>query len=61
MLEDLRGLIPRMQAGRLRAALGTMRVVVLTGARQTGKTTLARVVGAQEGRHYVSLDRPETL
>ncbi len=53
--------IPRMQASRLRAALGAMRVVVLTGARQTGKTTLAQRIGNEEGRHYLTLDRPEIL
>jgi len=38
-----------------------MRVVVLTGARQTGKTTLAQEIGRKDGRHYLTLDRPETL
>ena len=38
-----------------------MRVVVLTGARQTGKTTLARELGREDDRAFVTLDRPETL
>jgi hypothetical protein len=42
-------------------ALETMRVVVLTGARQTGKTTLALALGREDGRSFVTLDRPETL
>ena len=53
--------IPRLQAARLRAALATMRVVVLTGARQTGKTTLAQELGREDDRVFITLDRPETL
>ena len=42
---------------RLLAALGDTRVVVLLGARQVGKSTLARVVASQVGgMEYVSLD-----
>jgi hypothetical protein len=61
MIADSPPFIPRLQASRLRAALDTMRVVVLTGARQTGKTTLARELGRVDGRTYMTLDRPETL
>ena len=39
---------------RLQAALRALPVVVLTGARQTGKTTLARSLS--EPRGYLSLD-----
>ena len=53
--------LPRLQAGQVRAALDTMRVVVLTGARQTGKTTLAQELGREDGRVFITLDRPETL
>ena len=53
--------LPRLQAAHLRAALATMRVVVLTGARQTGKTTLAQELGREDGRVFITLDRPETL
>ena len=52
---------PRIQAAQLRAALATMRVVVLTGARQTGKTTLAKELGREDDRVFITLDRPETL
>ena len=52
---------PRLQADQLRAALATMRVVVLTGARQTGKTTLAQELGREDDRVFITLDRPETL
>lgn len=38
-------LVPRRALGTVRAALTDTRVVVLNGARQTGKSTLARVVG----------------
>ena len=61
MMADYPHFIPRLQTPRLRDALGTMRVVVLTGARQTGKTTLAQRIGNEEGRRYLTLDRPEIL
>ncbi|MBL8259812.1 MAG: ATP-binding protein, partial [Candidatus Competibacteraceae bacterium] len=44
----------RWLAERLRAALRALPVVVLTGARQTGKTTLARSL--PDPRSYLSLD-----
>jgi len=53
--------IPRLQATKLQKALETLRIVVLTGARQTGKTTLAKAIGEDEGRTFVTLDRPESL
>jgi predicted AAA+ superfamily ATPase len=53
--------LPRLQASQLRAALATMRVVVLTGARQTGKTTLAQELGREDDRVFITLDRPEIL
>ena len=53
--------IPRIQIEKLRNTLETLRIVVLTGARQTGKTTLAQEVGRTEGREFFTLDRPETL
>jgi hypothetical protein len=46
---------------RLAAALSTYRVVVLHGARQCGKTTLARAVAAERGGAYVSLDDEQAL
>jgi len=48
----------RCLAPALRRALSRSPVVVLTGARQTGKTTLARDILGQ-GRAYVSLDDVE--
>ncbi len=61
MMVDYPDYVPRLQAAKLRSALATMRVVVLTGARQTGKTTLAQVLGREEDRAFSTLDRPETL
>lgn len=54
------GTLPRLLAGALRTALRTSPVVVLTGARQTGKSTLARrETGAR--RLYLSLDEVDVL
>ena len=41
--------------------LGFLRVVVVTGARQVGKSTLARQVLDQLGGTYLTLDEPATL
>lgn len=46
---------------RLLDALDTARVVVLHGARQSGKTTLARAVAAERGGTYVTLDDEQAL
>ncbi len=54
-------LLPRLAAGRLGAALDTMPVVVLMGARQTGKSTLVHDLGALPGRLYRSLDSRAVL
>ena len=61
MIDGSQLYIPRLQAAKLRTTLATMRVVVLTGARQTGKTTLAQELGREEERTFISLDRPQTL
>src|SRR3990167_2792517 len=47
---------PREIASRLVRALREMPVVVLTGMRQTGKTTLLQQDPALRGRRYLSLD-----
>lgn len=52
---------PREITTRLTAALADMPVVVLTGMRQTGKTTLLQQDPALRGRQYVSLDTFATL
>lgn len=47
---------PRYLASRLREALGDTPAVLIHGPRQSGKTTLARVVGEARGYRYVSFD-----
>lgn len=46
---------------RLRDALGDTRVVLLNGARQTGKSTLAQQIAEERGGRYLTLDDPATL
>lgn len=41
--------------------MGDTRVVVLTGPRQAGKTTLARAIATERGGTYVTLDDPSVL
>src|SRR5207244_11637762 len=48
--------IPRLLAPRLREALADTPAVLIHGPRQSGKTTLARLVGEPRGYHYVSFD-----
>jgi predicted AAA+ superfamily ATPase len=48
--------IPRLLAPRVRAALGDTPVVLIHGPRQSGKTTLARLVGERRGYRYISFD-----
>lgn len=50
----------RLIEKRLLAALADTRVVLLNGARQTGKSTLAQLVAAQRGGRYLTLDDPAT-
>lgn len=49
-------LLPRVLAPRLKQALQAAPVVVITGARQTGKSTIARTVEPEGRRLYVTLD-----
>ncbi len=46
--------LPRYAAAALKHRLSVMPAVVVTGARQTGKTTLAKML--DKGRSYYSLD-----
>lgn len=48
--------IPRLLAPRVREALADTPVVLIHGPRQSGKTTLARLVGERRGYRYVSFD-----
>lgn len=45
----------------IRSALGDTPVVLLNGARQTGKTTLARAIAEKTGAEYFTLDDSATL
>lgn len=47
---------PRYLAARLREALADTPAVLIHGPRQSGKTTLTRVVGEPRGYRYVSFD-----
>lgn len=53
--------LPRAVARLLGTALATMRVVVVTGPRQAGKSTLVRTHPEIVDRPYFNLDRPATL
>lgn len=53
--------LPRAAAPLLAQALRAMRVVVVTGPRQAGKSTFVEHYPGLEGRPYVSLDDPTTL
>jgi len=52
---------PREITPLLREALGTLPVVVVTGLRQAGKTTLLATDPTFAGRHYLTLDDLATL
>lgn len=54
------GSVPRFAAVSVAAAARSFPVLLLTGARQVGKTTLLREIGAA-GRRYVTLDDPLAL
>ena len=49
-------ILPRLAGNILDQALAVSPVVVLTGARQTGKSTLVRTLPALRGRPYLTLD-----
>lgn len=53
---DLHAVLPRLQGARLGKVLTEFPVVVLVGARQTGKTTIVRSPEIGAGRRYISLD-----
>lgn len=49
--------LPRVASGLLERAFAASPVVVLMGARQTGKSTLAQSEPFLENRIYLTLDR----
>ncbi len=55
-VDDNQGMYERLVMRRLRAALGDSPVVLLHGARQTGKTTLVRDLLEKGERRYITLD-----
>lgn len=52
--------LPRLVADSLAERMGIMPAVVVTGARQTGKSTLAQAIGSAN-RRYFSLDDLDTV
>lgn len=58
-MDDIRPRLPRAAQGALERALDSFPVVVVTGARQMGKSTLVRGLPALAGRPFLSLDDPE--
>jgi len=55
-IEPSSSFLPRAAAAVMERALGTAPVVVLLGARQTGKTTLVRALPQLADRPYLTLD-----
>lgn len=54
-------ILPRILSAPLTSLSRSMPVVVVTGARQTGKSTLVRELGPAGERSYLTLDRIEVL
>ena len=62
MLVDMTApLVPRRVGGQVAAALGDTRVVLISGARQSGKSTLVRVVAGDRRVERRDLDRAQDL
>jgi hypothetical protein len=53
--------LPRLLGTVLQRAARVMPVVVVTGARQTGKSTLVRDLASEENRLYLTLDDLDVL
>ena len=61
IIQGMNDYLPRCLEMLVRKALSAFPVVVLTGARQTGKSTLVRHLGRGTGRRYLTLDDIEVL
>jgi predicted AAA+ superfamily ATPase len=63
IIHDMNGLqvLPRLLESPLELALRSFPVVVVTGSRQTGKSTLVRSLMQEPQRPYLTLDNLETL
>ena len=55
-MNDLHKMLPRIQTPYLQTALRDYPVIILHGARQTGKTTLARIPSIGKNRSYLTFD-----
>jgi uncharacterized protein len=51
----------RSAKSRVHELLNDFRIVFIAGPRQSGKTTLAKIVALERGMTYVSLDEPSAL
>src|SRR5688500_4333904 len=60
VMNDLH-VLPRLLAQPLATALRSFPIVVVTGSRQTGKSTLVRTLEESPPRPYLTLDRLEIL
>ena len=60
-MNDQTTYLPRYLSKHISKALKSSPVVVITGARQTGKSTLVQHLGERESRLYDSLDDIDTL
>src|SRR6266568_2671284 len=54
-------LVPRFALGRLELLVGALRIVIVNGPRQAGKTTLLSMLREQRGGSFRSLDNDQTL
>lgn len=54
-------MVQRLAAGRLQELLAALRVVVMTGPRQAGKTTLLQACQAEFGGEYRTLDDADVM
>lgn len=60
-MKDLQKRLPRLMTPRVANLLKSFPVVIITGPRQTGKSTLIRDLLGQPDRRYLNLDDIDTL